>query len=79
MFRRIHSQVARKIVAEIFCALLEGQSDTFWWLGRILFLMTIVSKYKQNCTDTDNKSLDTQQVIILDLWELPSQKYLVYT
>lgn len=41
--------------------------------------MTIVSKYKQNCTDTDNKSLDTQQVIILDLWELPSQKYLVYT
>ena len=40
--------------------------------------MTIVSKYKQNCTDTDNKSSDTQKVIILDLWELPSQKYLVY-
>ena len=43
MFRRIHSQVARKIVAEIFCALLEGQSDTFWWLGRILFLLTTIT------------------------------------
>ena len=42
----------------------------FWWL-----LCLNTSRIAQTL---DNKSSDTQQVIILDLWELPSQKYLVY-